>query len=69
MFAVGVNSSENDFIEAFKRPDAIFAGYVGQFVVKPLLGYIFGMIAVTVFGLPTPLGGCMFVVVVNATKD
>lgn len=56
MFAVGVNSSEKDFIEAFKRPDAIFAGYVGQFVVKPLLGYIFGIIAVTVFGLPTPLG-------------
>ncbi|XWS61884.1 hypothetical protein CRYUN_Cryun07bG0162800 [Craigia yunnanensis] len=58
MFAVGVNSSERDFIEAFKRPDAIVAGYVGQFVVKPLLGYIFGIIAVTVFGLPTPLGGC-----------
>jgi len=67
MFAVGVNSSEKDFIEAFKRPDAIFAGYVGQFVVKPLLGYIFGMIAVTVFGLPTPLGGCISIFLANAT--
>lgn len=46
MFAVGVNSSENDFLEAFKRPAAIFAGYFGQFVVKPLLGFIFGTIAV-----------------------
>lgn len=56
MFAVGVNSSEKDFIEAFKRPAAIFAGYVGQFVVKPILGYIFGTISVSVFGLPTPIG-------------
>ncbi|XVF17172.1 hypothetical protein REPUB_Repub10bG0096600 [Reevesia pubescens] len=69
MFAVGVNSSEKDFIEAFKRPDAIVAGYVGQYFVKPLLGYIFGIIVVTVFGLPTPLGGCMFVFVVNVTND
>ncbi|KAL0324391.1 UNVERIFIED_CONTAM: putative sodium/metabolite cotransporter BASS6, chloroplastic [Sesamum calycinum] len=38
MFAVGVNSSEKDFLEAFRRPAAIFAGYIGQFVVKPLLG-------------------------------
>ncbi|XP_022759415.1 probable sodium/metabolite cotransporter BASS6, chloroplastic isoform X1 [Durio zibethinus] len=69
MFAVGVNSSEKDFIEAFKRPDAIFAGYVGQFVVKPLLGYIFGMIAVTVFGLPTPLGaGIMLVSCVSGAQ-
>ncbi|XP_021735981.1 probable sodium/metabolite cotransporter BASS6, chloroplastic isoform X1 [Chenopodium quinoa] len=56
MFAVGLNSSEKDFLEAFKRPAAIFAGYIGQFVVKPLLGFIFGTIAVTVFGLPTPVG-------------
>ncbi|CAI9759432.1 unnamed protein product [Fraxinus pennsylvanica] len=55
MFAVGVNSSEKDFLEAFNRPAAIFAGYVGQFVVKPLLGYIFGMIAMSIFGLPTSL--------------
>ncbi|XP_048132133.1 probable sodium/metabolite cotransporter BASS6, chloroplastic isoform X3 [Rhodamnia argentea] len=38
MFAVGVNSSERDFLEAFKRPAAISAGYIGQFIVKPLLG-------------------------------
>lgn len=56
MFAVGVNSSEKDFLEAFKRPAAIFAGYVGQFVVKPLLGYIFGIISVAMFGLPTTVG-------------
>lgn len=56
MFAVGVNSSEKDFIEAFNRPAAIFAGYVGQFLVKPLLGYVFGTIAISLFGLPTSLG-------------
>ncbi|XP_057510661.1 probable sodium/metabolite cotransporter BASS6, chloroplastic isoform X1 [Actinidia eriantha] len=56
MFAVGVNSSEKDFLEAFNRPAAIFAGYIGQFVVKPLLGYIFGTISMTVLGLPTSLG-------------
>ncbi|XP_015575531.1 probable sodium/metabolite cotransporter BASS5, chloroplastic isoform X2 [Ricinus communis] len=56
MFAVGVNSSEKDFVEAFKRPSAIFAGYLGQFIVKPILGYIFGIISVSVFNLPTPIG-------------
>lgn len=55
MFAVGVNSSEKDFLEAFKKPAAIFAGYIGQFAVKPLLGYLFGTLAMTVFGLPTSL--------------
>ncbi|CAA2988396.1 probable sodium metabolite cotransporter BASS5, chloroplastic isoform X1 [Olea europaea subsp. europaea] len=55
MFAVGVNSSEKDFLEAFNRPAAIFAGYVGQFIVKPLLGYLFGMISMSIFGLPTSL--------------
>ncbi|XP_047946785.1 probable sodium/metabolite cotransporter BASS5, chloroplastic [Salvia hispanica] len=55
MFAVGVNSSEKDFLEAFRRPAAISAGYIGQFVIKPLLGYIFGTISMTIFGLPTPL--------------
>ncbi|KAE8661800.1 putative sodium/metabolite cotransporter BASS5 [Hibiscus syriacus] len=69
MFAVGVNSSEKDFIEAFKRSDAILAGYVGQYVVKPLLGYIFGIIAVTVFGLLTPLGvGIMLVSCVSGAQ-
>ncbi|KAH6778934.1 Sodium Bile acid symporter family [Perilla frutescens var. hirtella] len=55
MFAVGVNSSEKDFLEAFRRPAAISAGYIGQFVVKPLLGYLFGTISITILGLPTPL--------------
>ncbi|KAK9698665.1 hypothetical protein RND81_08G121900 [Saponaria officinalis] len=56
MFAVGLNSNEKDFVEAFKRPAAILTGYVGQFVVKPLLGFLFGTIAVIVFGLPSPVG-------------
>ncbi|KAL8141703.1 hypothetical protein V2J09_014735 [Rumex salicifolius] len=56
MFAVGVNSNEKDFLEAFKRPAAILAGYIGQFVVKPLLGYLFGTMAVAYFSLPTPAG-------------
>jgi BASS family bile acid:Na+ symporter len=56
MFAVGVNSSEKDFIEAFNRPAEIAAGYFGQFVVKPLLVYLFYIIAVTVFGLPPAIG-------------
>ncbi|KAL0329657.1 UNVERIFIED_CONTAM: putative sodium/metabolite cotransporter BASS6, chloroplastic [Sesamum radiatum] len=55
MFAVGVNSSEKDFLEAFRRPAAIFAGYIGQFVVKPLLGYLFGTVSMTIFGLPKSL--------------
>ncbi|ONM59249.1 hypothetical protein ZEAMMB73_Zm00001d022000 [Zea mays] len=32
MFAVGVNSSAKDLIETIKRPDAIAAGYIRQFV-------------------------------------
>uniref|UniRef100_A0A7N0ZQP5 Uncharacterized protein n=1 Tax=Kalanchoe fedtschenkoi TaxID=63787 RepID=A0A7N0ZQP5_KALFE len=56
MFAVGVNSSEKDFIEAFSRPSAMLAGYIGQFLVKPLLGYLCGVLAVTVFGMPTSIG-------------
>ncbi|XP_057811797.1 probable sodium/metabolite cotransporter BASS5, chloroplastic isoform X1 [Salvia miltiorrhiza] len=55
MFAVGVNSSEKDFLEAFRRPAAISAGYIGQFVIKPLFGYLFGTISMTIFGLPMPL--------------
>ncbi|KAJ8766159.1 hypothetical protein K2173_021676 [Erythroxylum novogranatense] len=69
MFAVGVNSSEKDFLEAFKRPAVIVAGYVGQFVVKPILGYIFGVIAVSTFGLPTPVGaGIMLVSCVSGAQ-
>lgn len=56
MFAVGLNSNEKDFIEAFNRPAAILAGYIGQFVVKPILGYLFGVLAVSVLGLPMPIG-------------
>ncbi|XP_050376580.1 probable sodium/metabolite cotransporter BASS6, chloroplastic [Argentina anserina] len=69
MFAVGVNSSEKDFLEAFKRPAAIIAGYIGQFVVKPLLGYVFGIISVSLFGLPTPVGaGIMLVSCVSGAQ-
>ncbi|XP_050226665.1 probable sodium/metabolite cotransporter BASS6, chloroplastic [Mercurialis annua] len=69
MFAVGVNSSEKDFVEAFKKPAALVAGYVGQFVVKPILGYIFGISAVSVFGLPTPIGaGIMLVSCVSGAQ-
>ncbi|ONI06810.1 hypothetical protein PRUPE_5G082600 [Prunus persica] len=69
MFAVGVNSSEKDFLEAFKRPTAILAGYIGQFLVKPLLGYIFGIISVSIFGLPTPVGaGIMLVSCVSGAQ-
>ena len=56
MFAVGVNSTVKDFVEAIKRPDAIGAGYIGQFVIKPLLGFLFGTLAVAVLNLPTALG-------------
>ncbi|KAF5734448.1 sodium/metabolite cotransporter BASS6 chloroplastic isoform X1 [Tripterygium wilfordii] len=69
MFAVGVNSSEKDFIEAFKRPAAIFAGYVGQFVLKPILGYLFGTISITLFGLPNAVGaGIMLVSCVSGAQ-
>ena len=56
MFAVGVNSSVKDFIEAIKRPDAIAAGYIGQFIAKPLFGFLFGTLAVATFNLPTAVG-------------
>ncbi|KAG7028355.1 putative sodium/metabolite cotransporter BASS6, chloroplastic, partial [Cucurbita argyrosperma subsp. argyrosperma] len=69
MFAVGVNSSEKDFLEALKQPAAIFAGYVGQFFVKPLLGYLFGTIAVTLCDLPTAIGaGIMLVSCVSGAQ-
>ncbi|KAL3653616.1 putative sodium/metabolite cotransporter bass5, chloroplastic [Castilleja foliolosa] len=55
MFAVGVNSSEKDFLEAFSQPKAILAGYIGQFVLKPILGYLFSTVSLTIFGLPTSL--------------
>ncbi|KAJ3690636.1 hypothetical protein LUZ61_019800 [Rhynchospora tenuis] len=69
MFAVGVNSSPEDFIEAIKRPDAIVAGYLGQFFIKPLLGFLFGTMAVSIFKLPTALGaGIMLVSCVSGAQ-
>ncbi|XP_057449890.1 probable sodium/metabolite cotransporter BASS5, chloroplastic isoform X2 [Lotus japonicus] len=69
MFAVGVNSSEKDFLEAFNRPAEIVTGYVGQFVVKPLLGYLFYLISVNVFGLPTAIGaGIVLVACVSGAQ-
>ncbi|CAL5063311.1 unnamed protein product [Urochloa decumbens] len=69
MFAVGVNSSVEDFIEAIKRPDAIAAGYIGQFIIKPLLGFLFGTLAVAVLNLPTALGaGIMLVSCVSGAQ-
>uniref|UniRef100_A0A2P2JJZ7 Sodium/metabolite cotransporter n=1 Tax=Rhizophora mucronata TaxID=61149 RepID=A0A2P2JJZ7_RHIMU len=69
MFAVGVNSNEKDFLEAFKRPAAILVGYIGQFVVKPILGYFFGIISVSMFGLPMPIGsGIMLVSCVSGAQ-
>ncbi|AES94166.2 Na+-bile acid cotransporter [Medicago truncatula] len=56
MFAVGVNSSEKDFLEAFNRPAELVTAYVGQFVVKPLLGYLLCIISVNLFGLPSAIG-------------
>ncbi|TQE12594.1 hypothetical protein C1H46_001806 [Malus baccata] len=67
---VGVNSSEKDFLKAFKRPTSVLAGYTGQFLVKPLLGYVFGFIAVAIFGLPIPVAGCFLTgVVFHTTPD
>lgn len=69
MFAVGVNSSPKDFVLAINRPELIAAGYIGQFVIKPLLGCFFGTIAVSVFGLPTSLGvGIMLVSCVSGAQ-
>ncbi|XP_023752860.1 probable sodium/metabolite cotransporter BASS6, chloroplastic [Lactuca sativa] len=69
MFAVGLNLSEKDFTEAFKRPIPIFTGYVCQFVLKPLLGYLFGTLAITLFRLPTSLSdGIMLTSCVNGAQ-
>ncbi|XP_010448822.1 PREDICTED: probable sodium/metabolite cotransporter BASS6, chloroplastic isoform X2 [Camelina sativa] len=69
MFAVGINSDEKDFLEAFKRPKAILLGYVGQYLIKPLLGFVFGLAAVSLFHLPTPIGaGIMLVSCVSGAQ-
>lgn len=56
MFSVGINSSAKDFILAIKQPDVIALGYFGQFIIKPLLGFAFGTIAVALLGLPDAIG-------------
>ncbi|XP_048319972.2 probable sodium/metabolite cotransporter BASS6, chloroplastic isoform X2 [Ziziphus jujuba] len=62
-------TSEKDFLEAFKKPAAILTGYVGQYLVKPMLGYFFGIVSVVVFGLPTPIGaGIMLVSCVSGAQ-
>ncbi|VVB12017.1 unnamed protein product [Arabis nemorensis] len=69
MFAVGINSNEKDFLEAFKRPKAILLGYAGQYLIKPILGFIFGLAAVSLFQLPTPIGaGIMLVSCVSGAQ-
>ncbi|KAK8916727.1 hypothetical protein KSP39_PZI022712 [Platanthera zijinensis] len=69
MFAVGVNSRPKDFLEAIKRPEVIAAGYVGQFIIKPVLGYIFGTVAVSLLDLPNSLGaGIMLVSCVSGAQ-
>ncbi|XP_027361404.1 probable sodium/metabolite cotransporter BASS5, chloroplastic isoform X1 [Abrus precatorius] len=69
MFAVGVNSNESDFVEAFKRPAELVTGYIGQFAVKPLLGYLFCIISVSVLGLPTAIGaGIVLVACVSGAQ-
>ncbi|KAH7435486.1 hypothetical protein KP509_06G066900 [Ceratopteris richardii] len=56
MFAVGINLNYSDFISAFKRPLVLAIGYIGQFVVKPLLGVLFAFIAVSYLHLPESIG-------------
>ncbi|XP_020588969.1 probable sodium/metabolite cotransporter BASS5, chloroplastic isoform X2 [Phalaenopsis equestris] len=69
MFAVGVNLSPKDFLEAIRRPEVIAAGYAGQFIIKPILGYIFGSIAVSILNLPNSLGaGIMLVSCVSGAQ-
>ncbi|XP_011628404.1 probable sodium/metabolite cotransporter BASS5, chloroplastic isoform X2 [Amborella trichopoda] len=69
MFAVGVNSTTKDFLEAVKRPGVIAAGFAGQYIIKPLLGYILGTIAVSHLRLPDPIGsGIMLVSCVSGAQ-
>ncbi|MCO5600150.1 hypothetical protein L7F22_054258 [Adiantum nelumboides] len=56
MFAVGINLNYSDFINAFKRPSVLAVGYIGQFVLKPLLGVFFATIAVSYLHLPDAIG-------------
>jgi predicted Na+-dependent transporter len=56
MFAVGVNLSLDDFKHAFQRPGVIALGYVGQFALKPLIGYALAHSLVPSLGLPEAIG-------------
>lgn len=60
MFAVGVNLSLDDFKHAFQRPGVIALGYVGQFALKPLIGYALAHSLVPSLGLPEAIGKANF---------
>lgn len=62
MFAVGINLNSSDFIYAFQRPWVIIAGYLGQFVMKPLLGVVFASIGVSCLHLPQAIGSGIILV-------
>ena len=59
MFAVGINLNYEDFGSAFKRPSVLAVGYMGQFVLKPLLGVLFASIAVSQLHLPESIGNIL----------
>lgn len=56
MFAVGVNLSLDDFKHAVERPGPIALGLAGQYILKPLLGLVFGTMAVRLLHLPEAIG-------------
>ncbi|RLM86170.1 hypothetical protein C2845_PM04G21650 [Panicum miliaceum] len=57
------------FYRRNKKADAIAARYIGQFIIKPLFGFLFGTLAVTVLNLPTALGaGIMLVSCVSGAQ-
>lgn len=56
MFAVGVNLSLDDFKHAVERPGPIALGLAGQYILKPLLGLVFGSMAVRLLHLPEAIG-------------
>lgn len=62
MFAVGINLHPSDFIHAFQRPWILAAGYLGQFLIKPLLGVLFATIGVSLLHLPPAIGSGMILV-------
>ncbi|KAI5079741.1 hypothetical protein GOP47_0005220 [Adiantum capillus-veneris] len=62
MFAVGINLDPSNFIHAFQRPWILAAGYLGQFVIKPILGVLFATIGVSFLHLPPAIGSGMILV-------